>query len=577
MKNTIKNAVLSLVLSGLAACGGSKQANPPEETEQQGEEMQTQTGDMSVLSATPLIFSQQVARDAEVEVQFSENLNASSLTGSRFQLLRDGDPIAGTISIPQADRAVFTPDRELDLLTTYQPIVSSEIEDASGLPMAQGYEWAFVTRDGVWGEQDDLAYGSVDQPAITGAGDAFWAMYIRDNLFSGQKDLFAHPLGTEEMVVAVKLVSNGDNDGQVTGSISAKVFSDGDVLAVWEEEAEDGRDEIWYNRYDHTNRTWGKSARVAADNFDRYSPRLVSSNRADRVFVEYQLNDSLSGKTDIMMVEYVRSTEDWRNEAVLANDLDKAAGDGEVSVVMDQSGNMMALWFENGTVRTRYFDTTGPGWGDIKIISSSDAGKPHRGSAIVVDTQGDYIASWSQYDGVLAEPYIWTSRFTAGDGWSEAQTVSGSAQGARPVMRVNKDDNIMMLWTAGENFNLMFSGYNHQQNAWTSAGFLEDSDKRVYHRQLVVDASGNFMALWKQDMSGTFFDLQGNILLDPAAIWTRRFDHAISDDWQPAATLNSLGADVSRPVLAVNNKGEIQALWKQKAGTESSIQSRLFN
>ena len=574
--NSIKKATLiSLISTVLVACGSSSGTTPGSNN--------VEYSDMGLISISPENLTTGVERDTEISAQFSADLLASSVNSTAFRLRRDNEFIPGSVSLLDVDVIGFTPNKPLDLLTVYYPGVTSEIADIDGRPLALigDGEWEFLTRDGIWGKTKKVAEGAIENPLLINEGDSIASFHQSDNLSSGQNDLFYinQPMLVDSLHTR-ELVSNGDNDGDVAGSLNVKRLSNGDLLAVWQEQADDNRYEIWYNRYDHTNLSWGKSSRVTLDNYDKLRPRLVS-NASDSVFLLFDLEDSVSMATDLMVIGYSVADDQWLSEELVADDLDVSAGSGQASIAMDSAGNMMAIWFSNNLrFRSRFYHATSGLWEDTTVFILPDAGDTYLGSQIVVDSQDNFTAVWSQKHINIGLPYIWTSRYTANEGWGKIQRISGSTDGYQPVIRVNRDNNIILTWlqdvVSGDD-NLLFAGYNFEQDEWTNAALLEEEKNPVSQHNLVVDASGNFMAIWNQNRSGTFFDLTGNVSVDPASIWVRRFDNSNDGEWLPAVTISPIAGAVDKPVMAVNHSGEIMALWMQIVDSAVTIQGRYFD
>jgi hypothetical protein len=567
--NRIEKATLVSILTAvLVACGGGSSGA----TAQNGS---VEYSDMIPLSFSPDNLSTTVERDAEISVQFSADLLPTSANSNALRLRRSDESVSGSVSLLTSDTIGFTPDKPLDLLTVYHPSITSEIADIDGRPfevLGDG-EWEFLTRDGTWGETTKVAEGAIENPLLIDEGDSMSSFLQSDNLSSGQNDLFYIPEPLADGSWATReLVSNGFNDGDVVGSVNVKRLSNGDLLAVWQELSDDGMDEIWYNRYTAATQFWGKSARVTLDNYNKLRPRLVS-NASDSVFLLFDLEDSISMATDLMTIGYSAADDQWLSEKLIANDLDADAGSGQASIAMDSAGNMMVLWFSNAKhARARYYNAKTTVWGSVKVFNQDNAGETFFGSQIIVDSQDNFIAAWSQFDTTWEKPFIWSSRFSPVQGWGEAHQIIGSILGYQPVMQVNKDNNIILIYQntlPGED-NLLFAGYNFAQNEWTNAALLDSNDHPASQPALVVDRSGNFMAIWNQN--------RVSVIGDVPAVWTRRFDNNTTDGkWLSAHVISPFDGAVGNPVMAVNSSGEIMALWEQIIDGQATIQGRYFD
>jgi len=96
----------------------------------------------TVSSTSPAADATDVAVDTRVSVTFSEAMDSSTITTSSFTL----DSVAGSVSYDSDTyTATFTPDANLEEITTYTATLSTAITDAAGNPLASAYSWSFTT------------------------------------------------------------------------------------------------------------------------------------------------------------------------------------------------------------------------------------------------------------------------------------------------------------------------------------------------------------------------------------------------------------------------------------------------
>jgi hypothetical protein len=86
-----------------------------------------------------------IATNIQIQVQFSEDMDLSSITADNFSV-RDADNTTINGSIEYADRvAIFTPSPGLKNLETYTVEVSTGVKDKSGNFLETAKSWAFTT------------------------------------------------------------------------------------------------------------------------------------------------------------------------------------------------------------------------------------------------------------------------------------------------------------------------------------------------------------------------------------------------------------------------------------------------
>lgn len=87
-----------------------------------------------------------VPLDSTIVVQFSEPMNAATVTTSSFVLIKDGSGVSGTVSYDSANNtATFTPSSPLSGGELYTVIVTTDAADLAGNHMAANTGWQFTT------------------------------------------------------------------------------------------------------------------------------------------------------------------------------------------------------------------------------------------------------------------------------------------------------------------------------------------------------------------------------------------------------------------------------------------------
>jgi len=90
-----------------------------------------------------------VAVNAVVSVEFSEAMNASTVSTSSLRLLTSGTPVSGRVAKVSSRIFEFVPDALLAPNTSYQVSVASSVKDIAGNPMASAFTSTFTTQTGM--------------------------------------------------------------------------------------------------------------------------------------------------------------------------------------------------------------------------------------------------------------------------------------------------------------------------------------------------------------------------------------------------------------------------------------------
>lgn len=553
----------ALVVTSLSACGGGGGST----------DSKVEVSDVEVVVVTPDISTTDVDRDPSIGVQFSGDIFSPSVDSDSLQLLHRGEPVDGAISVVGTDAIGFSVDEDMDLLSIYTGRVTTAITDISGLPLANTFEWSFVTRDGIWREPASIAQGSVDDPVvITGANDTTWAFYRRDSVFPEENNVIARRFLGNHMWGMEQLVSNGVDDEGVAGKPQVVAFTNGDLLVLWEENGPGGiPTQLSYNRYSQSSLSWGDSERINASAFAHMNPRLVADGSGS-VMAVFEMEGM--GPTNIAVLIYDGDNDQWVGAATV-DELNEEAGHPRVSI--NHQGDAMVIWLQGDRVYSRRYQFSTKMWGSVEAIDDVDADLLQPGLALSVDSRGNFTAVWSQERESLNFPSIWSNRYISGQGWTEPSTIKGSAQGFNPQLVTDRDDNMILVWQqdlgAG---NILTSRFDSLDESWSMSQFLEEGEQAASQPQLTIDKSGNAMAIWQQDRSGTFFDNNGNIFLNPPSIWVKRFDN-VDALWSASQVISVLGGVVDRPAITHNASGEITALWMHSLAGQPTIQSRRFD
>ncbi len=129
---------LVAALAAAAACSGSSSGtrSSPQDTQPP-----------TVVSTSPASGAAEVAPGATVSATFSEEIAPETVDRSSFQVLLDGTPVAGAVSVAGAT-ATFTPSAPLSPGATYAVTVSTVVTDRAGNPLAAPASWTFRTANG---------------------------------------------------------------------------------------------------------------------------------------------------------------------------------------------------------------------------------------------------------------------------------------------------------------------------------------------------------------------------------------------------------------------------------------------
>lgn len=233
-------------------------------------------------------------------------------------------------------------------------------------------------------------------------------------------------------------------------------------------------------------------------------------------------------------------------------------------VAFDAAGNALAVWMQldarDNIWANRY--TVGAGWGTAQVIESHGVGAVVT-PQIVSDVAGNAIAMWGKSVDLVSYS-IFTNRFTPSTGWGIATPLLENADWSQGLGRadypeysiaMNSSGNAIAVWSqydrAADTFSIWSRKYS-PISGWDSATRLSASDGLRYRPIVAIDGSGNAIAAWE----GVFDDIGGQIE-------TARF--VVGSGWGTAAILPQFGGNPGvsnqQVQLAMDQSGNAMAVW----------------
>jgi len=397
----------------------------------------------------------------------------------------------------------------------------------------------------------DLGVTSEPQIALDANGNALvvWSQSdgTRDNIWAIRYET-GNGWGLAELIEI-------DNAGNATRPQIA-MDANGNALVVWDQ-SDGTRRNIWANRYDIDN-GWGVAELIETDNAGNAFDAQIAMNADGNAMVVWAQSDGTVGNTDFnIWAKRYEVGSGWGVAERKRIGTDNAVGANRPQVVLDADGNALAVWFEVGGIwASRYVIDSG--WGGAELITNPLDGAAWPG--IAMDAKGNALAVWRDFkDG---RHNIWANRYVVGGGWSGAELIGTDAVGAfafDPQIAVDADGNAVALWTQNDRGRFSIWGSRYVvDNGWNKAELIEvDNAGGAFDPKIAMDASGNALAVWRQD--------------DGTDIWDTRANHYVAGSgWSGTEIIapgeNTLGLQV---VMGVN--GNALAVSVKHDGTRFDI------
>lgn len=308
-------------------------------------------------------------------------------------------------------------------------------------------------------------------------------------------------------------------------------------------------------------RSWSAAAAIEIDNVgDALYPQIAVNASGNTVVVWQQDGDAGPGvRHDIWANRY--TAQGW-GTAVL---IEGAAGNAtQPQVAIDASGNALAVWQQAGATgdsiwSNRY--TAGAGWGTPVMIQANS--EFAQSVQITMDANGNALAAWVQ---INTGYRIWANRYTPGTGWGTAaliDTNSTADQADAPDIAFDASGNAMVVWTqSNASVSSIWANRYAAGTGWGTATLIETGSGNAFGGQVVMDASGNALAVWSQT-NGTVY-----------SVWANRYS---AGAWGTAALIETDNSgSANAPQIAIDSFGNVIAVWSQSNGTINNIWANRF-
>ncbi|PCJ88349.1 MAG: hypothetical protein COA54_03545 [Thiotrichaceae bacterium] len=293
----------------------------------------------------------------------------------------------------------------------------------------------------VWGtagkiETDDVGEARFPQVAFDANGNALavWKQDdgTRNNIWSNR---YVEGIGWSAAALIETEVGTA-NTPQVTFD------TNGNAFAVWTQ-FDGSRDSIWSNRF-IANSGWGTAELLETDDAGTAADPQVAIDINGNALAVWSQSDGT--RTNIYSNRYVAGT-GWGTAELIETD---DAGNALVpQVAIDANGNALAVWYQSDGTRlninsNRYL--AGTGWGTAELIETDNAG-PAADPQVAFDSAGNALAVWEQFDGTRNN--IWSNRYVTGAGWGTAELIETDNAGnaSTPQVAVDTNGNALAVWS----------------------------------------------------------------------------------------------------------------------------------
>lgn len=506
-----------------------------------------------VVSVTPADGDDRAEPTDSIRIEFSEGLDPDSVTGDSVVIYDGETPVDGELDYSGVT-VEFTPEHRLDLLGEYRVVVTTDVTDADGTPLAEEFSSSFVVRDGKWTEElvIENGTGTINRKLVSPVIDAHGNALV----------VWAQTKAAESVAsVFGRYYSPGEGFGEpfeidtttvACDDVSVAMNASGEAIVAWTEKRGAG-EEVWARRIED-----GELA-GAPERVDTAATTVAVGGTLSAVSVDgeahilWWFNDPNPNATkQNLLASHAAKDEAWlATPELIYNYVDTLSPPG---VAFDDDGNGFVAFAYDPTnsdatpgrlyVR-RYLASNGQ-WGNGVVIDGSDGVRLYEPPSVATDSGGGARVLFAADD-------LKVVTFKKASGFSAAKTVDNLDLPPESWPQLASSGNrFLAAWYQSVTLNTNAYSALADGGDFGEPELRSGGDFRVgYYGSAVpgLDRRGNGFVLFEQ----------GNAV-DAVDIVFGRLS-ARSDAWTDGAPLNSLEGQYQDPRLAVAANGVAVAAW----------------
>lgn len=290
---------------------------------------------------------------------------------------------------------------------------------------------------------------------------------------------------------------------------------------------------------------WGTPICIETENLgDADNPQIAIDDNGNTIAVWRQYD----GFFQNVLANRYEIGKGWLGAEVIEDN------DGDTSgmrVAMDGAGNAVAVWYQfnqttlvNNVWANRY--EIGIGWGDSFLLETDDSGYAISPD-IAADSNGNFIAVWSQFNGSLYD--LMASRYEIGVGWGSVTSIetNNTADAKRPRIEFDDNRNAVVVWAQELGFQTTI--WSNRYEIGTGWGTPEQiGDFGLFGQpELTIDRNGNVTCTWNH--MNVYYEIWGN-------------HYEVGSGWETDTLLkaNPLANEYD-PNVASDGNGKATVVW----------------
>lgn len=203
-------------------------------------------------------------------------------------------------------------------------------------------------------------------------------------------------------------------------------------------------------------------------------------------------------------------------------------------VGIDKNGNAVALWLENGLVKSSS-KTVGMSWGAATTLSAAGATSPR----LVVDVNGNATAAWNESGKIKV-----ASKTISGN-WSSSTSLTNNGA-ETPTLAVDSQGNVIVAWVRNGDIQ---SSRKFFGGSWQNTNSINTTGASLPDIAIGGPASAPVVAVVWQAIEG------GRNVINAS---TKPFSQSA---WGAKAIISDLAHESKNPRVGIDSDGNVNAIW----------------
>jgi len=508
--------------------------------------------------------------DQPIRINFNRTINPETLTVDNLRLSVGADRLEGEIS-SAGGQVTFQPAMPFGLLYDYSVVLTTGIQDSTGLSLAQDYPFSFSTRDGVWSAPAELTTQN-SRPVFAAGGDNLLVWTDQYGVWASH---YEDPTGWLRPFRISTPGARGFSNPRVTVDIK------GNILVAWLEDSTgvctatasglkvaylDAATQSWEGPTAISNQCQTiRDLQVAVTDGRAVVVWKQSDGTSLRLFGSVFTRGALQQWSVPVKINIWYASPPWNTEPT------------GFSLAMNEAGQAVVTWSQRlnyDRILVRRHEPIG-GWGGLTYLTlASTTTIQHRAPRAVIDSTGRALVVWlaSNPDGERLQYRI--SQAATPSSWGATQTITGissNVQGHEIMIDARGNATLVALHASSGMDQVAALRLQTGQGSFSAPVSLSGEQPYINNMKIGIDLRGHAIAVWGE----------GDSDIPEARFRAARY-RADTNSWDEPVTIGATGegddiydvVDEMDPAIGIDSQGYGIVTWRL---LEETVSRRFFS